>query len=334
MRGKHALAGSTVIKYINAMQPAGTDTIKLKRQLSRGLRVPAIAAPMFLISGPDLVLAACRAGVIGAFPAPNCRSIEQLDQWLSRIVEQRQEGDAPWAFNIIAHRSYERLEPELEMIEKHQPPLVITALGSPRAVVDVVHGYGGAVIADVNSLKFARKAAAMGVDGLALVCAGAGGHTGQLTPLAFVPEVRRFFDGLVIVGGGITSGGALLALEALGADYGYVGTAFIAARESLASDGYRQMLVDCDADDLCISSAVTGVPASWMRPSLEQAGIDAGSRRESPNFVNIDGDIKRWRDIWSAGQGVGGILAEEPAAAIVERLETEYLAARERILKT
>lgn len=241
---------------------------------------------------------------------------------MTQIGDALAPGDAPWMLNLIAHRSYTRLAEELRLVARHQPAVVITALGSPRNVVDTVQGYGGLVLADVNSIPLARKAVDAGVDGLVLVCAGAGGHTGQLSPMTFVPAVRQFFDGLVVVGGGIGNGAGVRSVLALGADYAYLGTLFIASEESQADEAYKQMIVDCDSSDLVISRAVTGVPASWLVPSLRACGIDP----EQIAAVDFSAgtDHRRWRDIWSAGQGLGAVRSIRPAAEIVADLRRQF----------
>ena len=295
--------------------------------------LPIIVAPMFLVSGADLVLAACRAGVIGSFPAPNARTVEVLDDWLGRIsagVAEARPAEAgrvaPWAVNLVVHRSYGRLPAELDLALKYRPPLVITALGSPRAVVDAVHSYGGLVFADVNSLTFARKAAEAGVDGLILVAAGAGGHTGHMAGFAFVEAVREFWDGTLVLAGGISTGRGVRAAQTLGADLAYLGTRFIAARESLASDDYRQMLVEATYDDIVLSDSFTGIPAHFLKPSIRRAGLDPDQLkpRAAVNFDDPQANTKAWRDIWSAGQGVGMVKRVETVAEIVARLRAEY----------
>ena len=223
------------------------------------LKIPAIAAPMFLVSGPKLVIAAAKAGLAAAFPAPNARTLEELDQWMGEINDNLAQADRPWALNIVAHHSYARLKDELDLIVKHKPPLVITALGSPRGVIEAVHSYGGLVFADVIAMHFARKALDAGVDGLVLICAGAGGHTGALSPFAFVSAVRGIFPGPLVVGGAIGTGRAVRAVEVLGGDLAYIGTPFVAARESLAPDAYKQMLITSTHEDLVLSASVTGV---------------------------------------------------------------------------
>ena len=308
------------------MKPTAGDRF---RAFADRLKVPAIAAPMFLVSGPDLVVAACKAGMAAAFPAPNARSIDELEAWMARLNAEMSPQDAPWVLNIVAHQSYGRLEAELDLIIRYKPALVITALGSPRRVVDAVHSYGGLILADVINVAFARKCVQAGVDGLVLVCAGAGGHTGQLSPFAFVPAVRAFFDGPLVVGGAVGSGQAIRALEVLGADLAYVGTPFIAAAESLAPAAYKDMVVAATHEDLVQTNAVTGVRANWLRASLAAAGIDpAAVREDGPVFSDPSAAFRRWKDTWSAGQGVDAVERIEPAAAIVERLAAGYRAAR------
>jgi nitronate monooxygenase len=310
------------------MKPTAGDRF---RAFADRLKVPAIAAPMFLVSGPDLVVAACKAGMAAAFPAPNARSIDELEAWMARLNAEISPQDAPWVLNIVAHQSYGRLEAELDLIIRYKPALVITALGSPRRVVDAVHSYGGLILADVINVSFARKCVQAGVDGLVLVCAGAGGHTGQLSPFAFVPAVRAFFDGPLVVGGAVGSGQAIRALEVLGADLAYVGTPFIAAAESLAPAAYKDMVVAATHEDLVQTNAVTGVRANWLRASLAAAGIDpAAVREDGPVFSDPSAAFRRWKDTWSAGQGVDAVERIEPAAAIVERLIRHYKASRSR----
>ncbi len=303
--------------------------------LRAGLRLPLIAAPMFLVSGPDLVLATCRAGVIGAFPAPNARTLAVLDEWLARIATEHAAasaapaGAAAWALNLVTHSSYDRLAGELELVDRHRPPLVITALGSPAPAVERVHRYGGKVFADVSTLPFARKAAAAGADGLVLVCAGAGGHTGALSPFSFVAAVREFFDGVIVLAGSIGSGAAVRAAELLGADLAYAGTPFIVAQESLAQPAYRDMVVRGSLDELVLTKAFTGANASYLRESIVAAGLDpdALAGKERMDWSNSEGTVKAWKNIWSAGQGVGTIHAVEPAAAIVDRYVAGYQSA-------
>ena len=296
-----------------------------------GLRIPVIQAPMFLLSGPEMVIASCKAGVIGSFPSPNARTIKQLEDWLIQITAAVDEDAsiAPYAMNIIMHRSYPRRHQDLGLAIKYQTPMIITALGSPKEAVKSIHGYGGKIYADVINMDYARKAAASGVDGLALVCAGAGGHTGQLSPFAFIDEVKTFFDGEIILAGGISSGRSIYAAEVLGADYVYMGTRFIATEESLAQDEYKQMVLDSSVRDIVASDAITGVKANWLRGSLVSAGYKPESMSVPANidFAAAD-DVKRWRDIWAAGQGVGVIDEVQSVLEVVNQLETEYICAR------
>lgn len=299
--------------------------------LTRNLTIPAIGAPMFLISGPDMVIAQSKAGIIGSFPTPNARTPEILDAWMSQITKALtiDPAAAPWAANLVVHPSNDRLPADLECVLRHKPPLVITALGSPTRVVDAIHSYGGLVFADVNSVGFARKAAATGVDGLVLVASGAGGHTGHTAGFAFVDEVRKFWSGPIVLGGAISTGHAIRAAEILGADLAYVGTALIACEESMAESGYKQMVVGAGAEDIVPSKGITGVTANWLRPSLVAAGYDPANMAEDkkPNFENAQDDAKAWKNVWSAGQGVGAVNAIEPIAQIVARLKQEYDAA-------
>ena len=294
------------------------------------LALPVIVAPMFLVSGPELVKASCRAGVIGSFPFPNCRTIETLDEWLDDIGKSAREGHVPYAVNLTTHRTYDRLADEVALIANHKPEIVITALGGPEPVLDVVHGYGGLVIADVNSVKYARKAAEKGVDGLALVSAGAGGHTGHMAGFPFLSEVRSFFDGTLILAGGIGTGAAVHAAEIAGADFCYMGTSFIATEESIASDEYKSMLVEASFEDLVLSDLLTGAKAYYLRQCLEKMGLDpdnmaAGSGMD---LSSSQQSIKAWRDVWSAGHGVGSVTEIAPAASIVNWLKQEYDQAR------
>jgi nitronate monooxygenase len=296
------------------------------------LRLPVVAAPMFLISGPDLVVAAAQAGIVGSFPAPNCRTTDELDEWMSTIAAGVADAPGTWAVNLVTHSTNARLAADLEVVAQHRPPVVITALGSPKPVMDTVHGYGGLVIADVVSLKLAHKAVAAGVDGLACVSAGAGGHTGHLSPFAFVSAVREFFDGIVTIGGGISDGHGVAGAVAAGADLVYVGTRFLATEESLAEPEYKQMVVDHGPDDLIVSSAVTGTDASWLRPSLVANGYDVDTMTPPAQREYTSGEAsqKRWKDIWAAGQGLQTIRAVEATSVVVDRMEREYVEAADR----
>jgi len=306
------------------------------------LRLPVFAAPMFLISGPEMVLAACKAGIIGAFPTPNARPIETLDVWMKQITEglaQARDVQAtatigPWCANLVTHSSNTRLPEDLALIAKYKPPMVVTALGSPKPAIDVVHSYGGLVFADVIDIKLAKKAVAAGADGLACVSAGAGGHTGMLSPFAFVSAVREFFDGTVVVGGGISDGWGVAGAIACGADYVYMGTRFIATTESMALAAYKQMVVDSTVDDLIVSSGITGTAASWLKPSLRTLGIDPDNMPAAPERQYDSSKpvtARKWMDVWAAGQGVGAIKAIEPLALVVDRLADEYAQATTRM---
>lgn len=295
------------------------------------MRLPVIAAPMFLVSGPELVIAACKAGIGGAFPTPNCRTVADLDAWMGQITDALSPGDGPWVANLITHSTNARLAEDLALVAQYKPPIVITALGSPKPVMETVKAYGGLIFADVVNMALAKKAADAGVDGLACISAGAGGHTGHLSPFAFVSAVREFFDGWLTIGGGIADGAGVAGAVAAGADMVYMGTRFLAAAESRAQDPYKQMIVDCGPDDLIVSSAITGTPASWLKPSLRAAGMDPEALG-GPITRDYSGDAahKRWRDIWAAGQGLQKVGAVEPTAVVVDRLEAEYRAAATR----
>lgn len=295
------------------------------------LRLPVFAAPMFLVSGPEMVIAACKAGIGGAFPTTNCRTVEDLDGWMARITGALNPGDAPWIANLITHSTNARLVEDLRLVAQYKPPVVITALGSPKPVMETVKAYGGLVFADVISMTLAKKAAAAGVDGLACVSAGAGGHTGHLSPFAFISAVREFFDGYIAVGGGVGDGAGIAGAVAAGADFVYMGTRFLATTESMAQPAYKQMVIDAGPDDLVISDSVTGTAASWLKPSLRAAGQDPDNLGgPAVRDYASGGDTKRWRDIWAAGQGVESVKAVEPVADVVSQLEREYIAAIER----
>lgn len=298
-----------------------TDAIKSR------LRLPAICAPMFLVTGPDMVISACQAGVVGTFPATNARTEDQLVTWLDRISSTVTKTNAPWALNMITHNSYGRFDAELDLVKRYQPELVITALGGPHRVTDAVHDYGGLVFADVNSPKFARKAIEKGADGLVLICAGAGGHTGEYAMIPFVEEVRTFFDGPIIVGGGIGTGRGIKAVEALGVDFAYLGTRFLACQESLINDDYRQMVWDSQMEDLITSRAITGALGNWMRASVEAAGLTEESMKAVAKIdfsQDMHAGTKAWKHVWSAGQGVGLVHEPESVADVVETLLRQY----------
>jgi nitronate monooxygenase len=300
------------------------------------LRLPVVAAPMFLISGPELVIEACRGGIIGAFPTTNARSTEELDAWMGRISTELRDGAAaPWATNVITHSTNQRLSQDLELVARYRPPIVITALGSPKPAIELVHSYGGIVIADVVNLTLAKKAIDAGADGLACVSAGAGGHTGFISPFAFISAARELTNGLVIVGGGIADGYGVAGAITAGADLVYMGTRFIATRESRAVEQYKQMVVDATLDDLLVSASITGTPATWLMPSLRLCGYDPEQMPDKPQR-NYDSSqqqqvAKRWKDLWSAGQGIGAVRAIEPMSAVVDSLAREYQEALARM---
>jgi len=297
------------------------------------LRIPVVCAPMFLVSGPELVISACKSGIAASFPATNCRTLEELESWMSKISSALTPNDGPWIVNLITHSSYQRLNDELELVAKFKPPIVITALGSPEPVVETVKAYGGLVFGDVVNLTLAKKAAAAGVDGLACISAGAGGHTGSLSPFAFISAIREFFDGFIAVGGGISDGQGIAGAIAAGADLVYMGTRFLPTNESMAQTAYKEMVVSASSEDLVVSSAVTGTAASWLKPSLVAAGIDPDGPKTDV-VRNYSGDVaKRWRDIWAAGQGVGRSRGIESVSSIVDDLDTEYRWAIERFAR-
>jgi nitronate monooxygenase len=313
--------------------------------LKDSLALPAIGAPMFIVSGPELVLAQCKAGIVGAFPALNARPAPVLDEWLTRIkselaafrVTNPGHTVAPFAVNQIVHASNDRLLHDVDVCAKHEVPIIITSLRAPREVVDRVHAYGGIVLHDVTTIRHAKKALDEGVDGLILVCAGAGGHAGTLSPLALVHEVRRFYNGTVVLSGAITHGASILAAQALGADLAYIGTRFIASAEANAQPGYKQMLVDSTAADIVYSSYFSGVHGNYLRPSVRAAGLDPdklpSGDKSKMSFASDRERPKVWKDIWSAGQGVGLIDDVQPAAEIVARLRREYDEALKRLCR-
>lgn len=298
------------------------------------LSLPLIAAPMFLISGPELVLAACAQGIVGAFPTPNCRTLAELEAWMKQMSSgyealQRDHPHrpiGPWAATMVTHRSNDLFPSHLVLVEKYRPPMVITALGSPRPVVDAVHAYGGLVFADVNSMALAKKAADAGADGLVLVCSGAGGHSGEMSGFSFVPAVRRWWDGYIVYAGGVCSGSGIRAAEALGADLAYMGTVFIATDESMAEPAYKQMLVDCGPEDIVLTKAFTGATASMLKPTIIRAGLDPDNlpARTSMEFKGQNSDNKAWKGIWSAGQAIGMIDRLKSVAELVGELREQY----------
>lgn len=304
--------------------------------LARNLKLPVICAPMFIISNPDLVIAQCKSGVIGAFPALNARPKEVLDDWLTRIKAELAADPqaAAFAVNQIVHPSNERLGHDMDLCVKHEVPLIITSLSAPTAIVPQVHAYGGQVFHDVISVRHAEKALEAGVDGLILVCAGAGGHAGTLSPFALVGEIRKFYDGPIALSGAITNGRAILAAQAMGADFAYIGTRFIASKEANAVDTYKQAIVDAAAVDVVYTPYFTGVHGNYLKQSIVAAGLDPANlpvKDKSAMSFGSARDAKAWKDIWGAGQGVGTIDAVLPAAGIVAGLQAEYQAARQAL---
>jgi nitronate monooxygenase len=313
---------------------------QVRKPFPHALSLPLIAAPMFLISGPALVLAACREGLVGAFPTPNCRTAEALEDWFRRISSGhealRREANGkpvgPWAATIVTHRTHDRCEADLALAAKYKSPIVITALGSPRRAVDVVHGYGGLVFADVNSLALARKAADCGVDGLILVSSGAGGHTGSMAGFSFVPQVRQWWDGFIVYAGGVCDGAGIRAAEVLGADLCYMGTMFIATAESQAQPEYKRMLTQYGPDDLVVTKAFTGANASMLRPTIVAAGLDPDNLqpRKQMEFRGQNSNSQPWKGIWSAGQGIAFVDRVKPVAELVSELSAQYAQVRKR----
>jgi nitronate monooxygenase len=318
--------------------------MSLPASLEGALRIPVIGAPMFIVSGPELVLAQCKAGVIGAFPALNARPESMLDEWLARISEDltsHQESNpvipaAPFAVNQIVHQSNDRLEHDMDLCVRYKVPIIITSLRPPAGVVDAVHGYGGVVFHDVINIRHAQKAIEQGVDGIITVCAGAGGHAGTTSPFALVKEVRKIFDGTIILSGSMSRGNDALAAQAMGADLAYFGTRFIATREANAPADYKCMIVESAAADIVYTNLFSGVHGSYLKASIIKAGFDPDKLPEG-NLRTMDfgaagkSRVKAWRDIWSAGQGVGTIDDIPPVAELVDRLEAEYREAAGRL---
>lgn len=290
------------------------------------VRIPAIAAPMFLVSNPALVAACCKAGVVGTFPALNQRSTAGFTAWLDELAGTLAPSDAPYGVNLIVHKTNPRLQADLAEVVRHKVPLVITSLGAAAEVVDAVHGYGGVVFHDIVNARHAEKAARAGVDGLIPVAAGAGGHAGTVNPFALVAEIRSLFPGYLALSGCIGSGAGVAAALALGADFAYLGTRFIATREAAAPEAYKQMLLGATSADIVYTPAVSGIPASFLRPSIVKAGLDPETmKHEGPIDLGLElSASKAWRDIWSAGQGVGAIRDVPPAGELCERLVREF----------
>ena len=303
---------------------------------------PVIASPLFIISNPKLVIAQCQAGVVGSMPALNARPAEQLEDWLAEITEtlaaynkaNPDKPAAPFAINQIVHKSNDRLEHDMALCAKYKVPIVITSLGAREDVNQAVHGWGGIVMHDIINNRFARKAIEKGADGLIAVAAGAGGHAGVKSPFALIQEIRQWFDGPLALSGAIASGNAILAAQAMGADFAYIGSAFIATHEARASDAYKQAIVDGNSDDVVYSNLFTGVHGNYLAPSIRAAGLDPENLPESdPSKMNFGGGAaaKAWKDIWGCGQGIGAVDAVTSTAELVARLRREYQAARERL---
>ncbi len=315
--------------------------------LSERLKLPVIAAPLFIISNPDLVIAQCKAGIVGSFPALNARPAEELDRWLEKITTELAEYDAanpespsaPFAVNQIVHGSNDRLQHDMEMCVKWKVPIVITSLGAKEFVNESVHSYGGIVLHDIINDRFARKAIEKGADGLIAVATGAGGHAGALSPFALVQELREWFDGPLLLSGSIANGDAVLAAQAMGADLAYIGSAFIATEEANAEQPYKQSLVDSNADDIVLSNLFTGVHGNYLKPSIIAAGMDPDNLPESdPSKMNFgsggNSDAKAWKDIWGCGQGIGAVKAVLSAQELVDKIEAQYNAAKSRLEST
>ena len=305
------------------------------------LPLPIIGSPLFIISNPKLVIAQCQAGVVGSMPALNARPASQLDDWLAEITETLAAYNAahpyapaaPFAINQIVHKSNDRLDHDMALCAKYKVPIIITSLGARTDVNDAVHAWGGVVLHDIINNFFARKAVEKGADGLIAVAAGAGGHAGVKSPFALIQEIRQWFDGPLALSGSIATGGAVLAAQAMGADFAYIGSAFIATEEARASDAYKQAIVDGNSDDIVYSNLFTGVHGNYLKPSIRAAGLDPDNLPESdPTKMNFGGDAKKaWKDIWGCGQGIGAVDAVLPAAELVARLRREYEQARARL---
>ncbi len=305
------------------------------------LPLPIIGAPLFIISNPKLVIEQCKAGVVGSMPSLNARPAEQLDDWLAEITEtlaaynkaNPTKPAAPFAINQIVHKSNDRLDHDMAMCAKYKVPIIITSLGARTDVNDAVHAWGGVVMHDIINNKFAKKAIEKGADGLIAVAAGAGGHAGVKSPFALIQEIRQWFDGPVALSGSIASGGAVLAAQAMGADFAYIGSAFIATEEARAIDAYKQAIVEGSSDEIVYSNLFTGVHGNYLAPSIRAAGLDPENLPESdPSKMNFGGDAKKaWKDIWGCGQGIGAIDKVRPARELIERLKSEYARARSRL---
>ena len=304
--------------------------------LARRLSIPVIGSPLFIISGPEMVIAQCKAGVIGSFPSLNARPLAQFEEWLQRLSTELGPDDAPYAVNLIVHKSNDRLLDDLALCVKYKVPIVITSLGARTDVNEAIRSYGGMVLHDVIDNRFAHKAIEKGATGIIAVAAGAGGHAGTTSPFALVSEIREWFDGPLALSGSIATGDAVLAAQAAGADFGYIGSAFIATEEARAVAGYKDMIVDSAASDIVYSNLFTGVHGNYLRPSIVRAGMDPDHLPQSdPSAMNFGSggntEAKAWKDIWGCGQGIGAVKAVVPVAEMVARLKREYDAARARL---
>ena len=306
------------------------------------LPFPVIASPLFIISNPKLVIEQCKAGVVGSMPALNARPAEQLEEWLIEITEtlaaynkaNPDKPAAPYAINQIVHKSNDRLEHDMAMCVKYKVPIIITSLGAREDINQAAHSYGGVVLHDIINNKFAHKAIEKGADGLIAVAAGAGGHAGEKSPFALIQEIRQWFDGPVALSGSIASGDAVLAAQAMGADFAYIGSAFIATHEARAAEAYKQAIVDCNSDDIVYSNLFTGVHGNYLAPSIKAAGLDPSNLPVSdPSTMNFGGDAKKaWKDIWGCGQGIGAVDAVVSTADFVAKLKQQYASARARLV--
>lgn len=315
----------------------GDDSMRKEaiERIKNAVDLPVIVAPMFLINGPKMVINACASGVIGTFPVLNARTDEILENWMIEITSELERIEkenpdkkvAPWGVNFIVHRSNKRYVEDLELIRKYKPPVVITSLGDPSPVVKIVREYGGIVFSDVINIKHAKKSIEKGADGLVLVATGAGGHAGTFNPISFVHEVREFFDGPIALSGGMSKGEDILVSEILGADYAYIGTRFIPAEESMAQDEYKEALIESSIEDIIYTDAFSGINANYLIPSIERAGLDPANlkKKEKIDFSELrNSEVKAWKDIWGAGQGVAPISEIQPIAEILEELKQDY----------
>jgi nitronate monooxygenase len=300
------------------------------------LSIPVIGSPLFIISGPELVMAQCRAGIIGSFPSLNARPLAQFEEWLQRLSTELGPNDAPYAVNLIVHKSNDRLMDDLALCVKYKVPMIITSLGAREDVNEAIHSYGGIVMHDIINNKFAKKAVEKGADGLIAVAAGAGGHAGTTSPFALIQEIREWFDGPLALSGSIATGDAVLAAQAMGADFGYIGSAFIATKEARAVQDYKDMITESASSDIVYSNLFTGVHGNYLRPSIVKAGMDPDNLPTSdPSAMNFGSggntEAKAWKDIWGCGQGIGAVKSVLSAGEYVAKLVSEYEAARARI---